>query len=175
MQRQESNRHRKFVSTTRVMPYQLHHEDDYCKERAVRDMPEMGCSCIIKHMSRHSSSAVEGYVEEALEEAHNRNLVIFNRYRNLSLSFDRISKRSEKKQQVVSTPIQSETDSKLIEQVAKMKDEFKTQYIRNRSSQKVHSTFGCQVSDAPSTWSTRCGWKWVSAGRQAVACGATEN
>ena len=25
----ESNRHRKSVSTTRVMPYQLHHEDDF--------------------------------------------------------------------------------------------------------------------------------------------------
>jgi len=143
-----------------------------CKRYARNGMP----LDIIKHMSRHSSSAVEGYVEEALEEdpGAQSKLSDFQQVQKALTEFRQDLEEIREKQQVVSIPIESETDSKLIEQVAKMKDELGPQYIRNRSSQKVHSTFGCQFSDAPSTWSTRCGWKWVSAGRQAVACGATE-
>ena len=44
----ESNRHRKSVSTTRVMPYQLHHEDDFRGHNSVSkiyqfELPKTNC------------------------------------------------------------------------------------------------------------------------------------
>lgn len=133
-----------------------------CKRYARSGMP----LDIIKHMSRHSSSAVEGYVEEALEEdpLAQSKLADFQQVQKALAGFRHDLDEIREKQDLV--PLgqeKAELNAELVKEIARIKGDIRPQYIRNRTSQKVHSTFGCQFSDAPNTWATKCGWKWVSA------------
>ena len=132
---------------------------------------------LIQYMARHSSNAIVGYVEEAIEEAPNgafrlqehlelRELV------NLALrecagvkeSLEAVTLKLQ--QSASGTPIQ--IDKELILQT--FNEWTRPEVVLNVVSGKLHSTFGNAYRRNPKDWVTTCGWRWVTAGQEARAC-----
>ena len=136
---------------------------------------------IIKHLSRHSSSAVEGYVEEALEEcplAATR-ITEFQQISSALGAFrselDEVRKAQQDAKPAVEIPADVLSNlANMEEGMGKIWQELRPPLVKNVNSRKVHATAGCSFRGSPLDWNTKCGWRWVTAGRNAVACSIVE-
>ena len=131
---------------------------------------------IIKHLSRHSSSAVEGYIEEALEECPlaATKVTEFQQVNNALCSFrcelDELKKSRGRGVADVRSDELRESLASLEEEVTHMWQELRPALVKNINSKKVHSTAGCSFRGSPLDWSTKCGWRWVTGERSAESC-----
>ena len=50
-------------------------------------------------------------------------------------------------------------------EVRRMWDNIRPAYIRNTTTNKVHSTQACLFWEVPSAWATKCGWKWAASSK----------
>ena len=144
-----------------------------CKALARRGVPLE----LIQYMSRHSSSAVLGYVEEAHEESpqYQHRLHVHLELRDQISALvaktncleEALRKAKEHYEGVAaqwSVPLDRDAVLKVFDQWARpavVTDEF---------SKKIHATAGNNFRLPPAEWATACGWKWVVAGRIAKAC-----
>ena len=128
---------------------------------------------LIKYMARHSSDAVRGYVEEALEEAPAADQKLLN---HLSLQ-EQIGNLSERTSSM--EKLQNELADRLgaiankntgggIDEASvrcMINSYIQPEVILNIATNKIHSTAGNFFSEPPATWSTHCGWRWINSGR----------
>ena len=73
--------------------------------------------------------------------------------------------------------MKEKTDSNIAdlnEEVKRMWGNIRPDYIRNNTSNKVHSTQACLFWEMPSKWATKCGWKWISSSRNVEYVGQSE-
>ena len=125
---------------------------------------------LIMHLSRHSSSAVHGYVEEAFEESpiEQRKFVAFT---TLQKQINDLAGQRHSCNDILTKLIQEvasqartmgqRVDRATVERIAR--DVLHPEVVMNLETRKLHSTNGCSFVDSPLRWATRCGWKWVGA------------
>lgn len=132
---------------------------------------------LIQFMARHSSNAILGYVEEAIEESPNgahrlqehlelRELVnmALKDCKDLKESIDVVTEKL--KNDTHGTSIQLDKDY-----VLQTFDRWaRPEVVLNVVTGKLHSTAGNSFRSSPKEWATACGWKWITAGREAKAC-----
>lgn len=133
---------------------------------------------LIQHLSRHSSSAVMAYVEEALEEVPSaamklqQHMNLQDQISQLALrttSFENLLKDATERLDAMSLKISRETEGTAMSESDTVKCLIKSflqpEVVINVATGKFHSTKGCWFGDVPLRWRTFCGWHWVSAGR----------
>ena len=127
-------------------------------------------------MARHSSSAILGYVEEAAEESPAistrlqdhldlRSLInsALKDCNDLKESMEKVNARLN--EGTVGTPI-----ALTREHVYEAFDRWsRPEVVYNIHTSKLHSTSGNCFRNSPKDWTTSCGWKWITSGRDARA------
>ena len=131
---------------------------------------------LIQFMARHSSSAILGYVEEAAEESPAistrlqdhldlRSLInsALKDCNDLKESMEKVNARLN--EGTVGTPI-----ALTREHVYEAFDRWsRPEVVYNIHTSKLHSTSGNCFRNSPKDWTTSCGWKWITSGRDARA------
>lgn len=134
-----------------------------CKRYARKGLPLE----LIKHMSRHSSNAVEGYVEEAMEECPQAKskLTEFMHIQHTLNSFSSKlkwlefqCKQFEQNQSFVEKGCSSTSNGD--PRIDVLWDHFQPEFVVNTSTRKKHVVVGCSHKIPPALWSTACGWRW---------------
>ena len=147
---------------------------------------------MIQHMSRHSSSAVMGYVEEAMEETPTastrmlQHMMLQDQVAQIAFktaSLEKMVQEATDRVKTISLKAgEGNADRNSISCI--VKSFVQPEVIVNLATLKIHSTYGCIFSSVPLQWKTACGWQrwhWVSAGRLVKSimsseerpCGAT--
>ena len=128
---------------------------------------------LIMHLSRHSSSAVHGYIEEAYEEspieqrkfvAHATLQKQVNELAGNQHTCNEILKQLSLEVAVQAHNMGQPLDESTLEKIARRV--LHPEVVMNLDildTKKVHSTSGCTFLESPLRWTTRCGWRWVGA------------
>ena len=148
-----------------------------CKRYARKGLPLE----LIKHMSRHSSNAVEGYVEEAMEEcpqAKSR-LTEFLHVQHCLESFSSKLRWLETKFEDLNVAhsqlkLKQDVAATCDDRIDKLWEHFQPEFVLNTTTRKKHSTVGCNFRNPPALWVTACGWRWAFAGSGARPLSRTE-
>ena len=129
---------------------------------------------LIKHAARHSSSAIEGYVEQALEECPNAATLLADhrQMQRALIGFRKeveelkgeIDRQKDTLDNMASVPQGGNVEA-LEQEVRDLWANLRPKFIRNLVSGVVHSTLGCPYWMPPGDWSTACGWKWAASSR----------
>lgn len=134
---------------------------------------------LVQFMARHSSQAILGYVEEAIEEcpaghqrlmehAELRDLVnhALKETNDVKRSVELVDRRLT--EELINTDLGTRLDSELVYQ---MFDKWaRPEVVTNVVTRKIHSTSGNNYRLNPNCWTTACGWRWVLSGKEAKAC-----
>lgn len=121
---------------------------------------------VIKHMSRHSSNAVEGYVEEAMEECPQARTKLaeslhvqhsLNSFSSKLKGLEIHCNKLEAAQHERKDDTKGDTNDPRLELLW---DHFQPEFVVNTCTGKKHITVGCSHKIPFSLWSTVCGWKW---------------
>eukprot|EP00435_Cladocopium_sp_Y103_P027145 s3386_g6.t1 len=132
---------------------------------------------LVQFMARHSSNAILGYVEEAIEESPSgttrlqehlelRELVnkALKDCAGLKESVESVTKKLS--EGAGGTQIQLDKDL-----VLQTFDRWaRPEVVHNLATRKLHSTEGNCFRANPKDWATSCGWRWVASGKEARAC-----
>ena len=131
---------------------------------------------IIQFMSRHSSQAVFGYIEGAMEECPQRHEMLAKYLANKSEldmmreQFSALDKRVAKVEasssqaagdHAVQVFAQNGVEPQMLK--AEIQKILRPPAVLHQSTGKVHSTRGCVFRGSPASWTTACGWPWVVA------------
>ena len=150
------------------------------RRSGAKDLARQGVPLdLIQFMARHSSQAILGYVEEAIEEcpaghrrflehAELRDLVNFalKETNDVKRSVELVDRRLS--EELINTDLGARFDQDLIYQ---MFDRWaRPEVVANVVTKKIHSTAGNNYRLNPNSWTTACGWRWVLSGREAKAC-----
>lgn len=132
---------------------------------------------LIQFMARHSSNAILGYVEEAIEESPSgasrlqeqlelRELVnlALKDCKDLKESVEQVTEKLKQGSLGTSIHLDKEFVLQTFDRWAR------PEVIYNVITRKLHSTAGNSFRTSPKDWNTACGWKWITAGREARAC-----
>ena len=133
---------------------------------------------LIKQLARHSSNAIEGYVEEALEEcpAASSRLQEHLNFQDQLILLARKARNLEDLQESLTARVgelsgrvgEFALDEKGIRQL--VLSYLQPEVILNLGTLKLHSTRGTYFTLPPYEWATACGWNWVAAGRLVQNC-----
>ncbi|CAK9088212.1 Uncharacterized protein SCF082_LOCUS41659 [Durusdinium trenchii] len=128
---------------------------------------------VIMKMARHSSNAIEAYIEDAMEESPDMATILTD-HEQVQAALNAFWKDlDELKDQVKVTaeaaaerPSSSKAALESLDtEVRRMWDNIRPAYIRNTTTNKVHSTQACLFWEVPSAWATKCGWKWAASSK----------
>ena len=119
------------------------------------------------------SNAIEAYIEDAMEESpdmatiltdHEQVQAALNAFRkDLDELKDQVRETAEA---AAERPSSSKAALESLDtEVRRMWDNIRPAYIRNTTTNKVHSTQACLFWEVPSAWATKCGWKWAASSK----------
>ena len=144
-----------------------------CKYLAKKGVPLE----LIQYMARHSSQAVHGYVEDALEECPNaanrlaehlelrdQLAALTSKTNSLESGVQRTAQQVEDMARSANIPVDKEMIRKMFDRWAR------PEVVVNTMTRKAHSTEGNNFRNSPNDWVTSCGWRWIASGRSAKAC-----
>jgi hypothetical protein len=134
---------------------------------------------MVQWLGRWGSSAVQGYVEDALEEMPENKAAlttwegVARKTLEQTAKFEEIQKMIE----MVKTEVRT-NDQNTRTMVQEIRDQARPKLVLNLSTLMVHATARSDSSEwvgNPLNWVTRCGgWRWAAAGRLAKPLSARE-
>lgn len=141
------------------------------RRSGVKRLARMGTPLdLIMHLSRHSSAAVHGYIEEAYEESpiEQRKFVEYSASQHQLAHLARQRETFAKVVEGLADRLEQSANyvGQDLDEASIMRIAFKIaqpQLVMNLETKKVRSTSGCSFQGPPLQWATRCGWKWVGA------------
>lgn len=132
---------------------------------------------LIQYMARHSSQAVLGYVEDALEECpsaatrlsehlelRDQLAALTRKTNSLESGVKSTAQQVENLARAANIPVDKEMIRKMFDRWAR------PEVVVNITTRKAHSTEGNNFRNSPNDWVTACGWRWIASGRSAKAC-----
>ena len=134
---------------------------------------------MVQWLGRWGSSAVQGYVEDALEEMPENKVALTTWEGVARKTLEQIAKFEEiqKMIEMVKTEVKT-NDQNTRTMVQEIRDQARPKLVLNLSTLMVHATARSDSSEwvgNPLNWVTRCGgWRWAAAGRLAKPLSARE-
>ena len=134
---------------------------------------------MVQWLGRWGSSAVQGYVEDALEEMPENNVLMTTWEGIAQKTTEQLSKQEQLESVIAS--LKSEMALNLAStkaMVLELKERARPKMVMNISTMVLHATAkpeSTEWHDNPLNWVTRCGgWRWAAAGRLARPITASE-
>ena len=134
---------------------------------------------MVQWLGRWGSSAVQGYVEDALEEMPENKVALTTWEGVARKTLEQAAKCEEIQEMIKLVKAEVKTnDQNTRAMVQEIKDQARPKLVMNLSTLMVHATARCDSSEwagNPLNWVTRCGgWRWAAAGRLAKPLAAKE-
>ncbi len=139
------------------------------RRSGIKDLARKGVSRpTCQWFARHSSDAVDGYIEEAAEESPLSDRKVLNEVSFLE-RLDEVRRRCNESFTVITGLKEDVAFLKGNEEQLRLEVEYglKPEAVLNRATNKVHSTKPGSFIGPSLEWTTACGWNWVKAGRLA--------
>eukprot|EP00435_Cladocopium_sp_Y103_P028266 s2421_g7.t1 len=135
---------------------------------------------MVQWLGRWGSSAVQGYVEEALEEMPENNVLMTTWEGIAQKTVDQLAKHDQLEGVVTALREEMATDlASTKAMVVELKERACPKMVMNVSTMVLHATAKAESAewrDNPMNWVTRCGgWRWAAAGRLARPITASEH
>ena len=139
------------------------------RRSGIKDLARRGVSRqTCQWFARHSSDAVDGYIEEAAEECPLGDRKVVNEISFLE-RLGEVRQKCDESATVISNMKEDLACLKGNEAQLREEIEFslRPEAVRNRATNKIHSTRPGSFIGPSLEWTTACGWEWIRAGRLA--------